>query len=737
MGSGELNKVIEHLHSVLAHQDATGFADVDLLKRYVEQRDEAAFAALLRRHGPMVLGVCRRVLHNGHDAEDAFQATFLVLVRKAAALRAPGMLGNWLYGVAYRTALEARKLAAKRRAKEALVAPPKETPQDAWADLRPRLDQEIQRLPAKYRAVLVLCDLEGKTRKEAAGHLGWPEGTVASRLAGARALLAKRLTRYGLAISSGTLPVVLCRNAVACMPTSVAAATIQAASFLAAGQAATGLISAEVVALTEGVLKNMLLTKLKKTTAVLALAIVLVAGVAGGVASVLTAEQPAPAKPSKEQAARETRSKIESKPVVLRDGGTIERFVYSSDGQTMATISYTFPPIDPNRMGVEAPPVIHTLKLWDAKTGKLKRKLLEVPNVQEIALSANSKSLAVVIGQIKKDVHKDGWTATKREIRIIDSHTGKLELKLQNELKLEPDENVVSIALSPDGKALAFGRVLNAGKKASVGIWDVQEKRPRGEAKKQEGKRDVERTAEGEEKQGWAVVLKFSPDGKFVAAVCTDAKVRLFDAKNGALKQTLKGLRAVDRIAFSPDGKLLASYGLLGDSPVVNLWEVQTGKLQQTLKGIKGEVKAIVFSPDGKLLATGGSVPVDNREKLEVILWNVEAGEHKQILPDRNGGASSLAFSPDGKLLGICVRESETVDKHKVEVILWSVQTGNLKQRLPNQGADVNTVAFSPDGKTLAIGGGDEDHGASVAEFTVLEGLIKTIGEIKLVPINP
>jgi RNA polymerase sigma factor (sigma-70 family) len=726
MASGELNKVIEHLHSVLAQQGATELADLDLLKRYVEQRDEAALAALLCRHGPMVLGVCRRVLLNGHDAEDAFQATFLVLVRKAATLRAPGALGNWLYGVAYRTALEARKLAAKRRAKEALVAPPRETPQDAWADLRPRLDQELQRLPAKYRAVLILCDLEGKTRKEAARHLGWPEGTVASRLAGARDLLAKRLTRHGLAISSGVLPVVLSENAVAGMPTSVAAAMIQAAILFAAGQASTGLISAKVAALTEGVLKSMLLTKLKKTTALLALAIVLVASVTAGVVSMLTAEEPPPAKPTKELTSREARSK-KSKPVVLRDGGTIERFVYSPDGQTMATISYTLPPIDPNRLGAEAPPVIHTLKRWDAKTGELKRKLLEVPNVQEIALSADSKSLAVVIGQIKKDIDKNEWTATKREIRIIDLQTGKLELKLQNELKLEPDENVVSIALSPDGKALAFGRVLNPGKKASVGIWDVQEKRLRGETKKQEG----------EKKQGWAVVLRFSPDGKFVAAVCTDGKIRLFDAKSGELRQTLKGHSAVDRIAFSPDGKVLASYGLLRDSPVMNLWEVQTGKLRHALGGVKGEVKAIVFSPDGKLLATGGSVPVDTREELEVILWNVEAGQLKQILPGRNGGASSLAFSPDGKLLGICVRESEAVDKHKVAVILWNVQTGKLKQLLPNQSAEVNTVAFSPDGKTLAIGSGDEDFGASVAEFTVLDGLTKTIGEIKLVPINP
>src|SRR5262249_12586006 len=151
--------------TVLVRQEVAGMADGDLLRRYLLHRDEAVFEALVRRHGPMVMGVCRRVLHNLHDAEDAFQATFLVLVRRASTLRSPGMVGNWLYGVAYRTALEARKTAAKRRAKEAKVVPRTESPRDAWADLRPVLDQELDRLPDKYRAVIVLCDLEGKTRK--------------------------------------------------------------------------------------------------------------------------------------------------------------------------------------------------------------------------------------------------------------------------------------------------------------------------------------------------------------------------------------------------------------------------------------------------------------------------------------------------------------------------------------------------------------------------------------------
>jgi RNA polymerase sigma factor (sigma-70 family) len=155
MATGQLNQVVQHLRGMLAMQDAAGIPDADLLKRYVHERDEAAFETLVRRHGPMVLGVCRRLLHNPHDAEDAFQVTFLVLVRKASSLHSPGTIGNWLYGVAHRTALEVRKAAAKRRAKEAMATPRAETPQDNRADLQLVLDQELRRLPDNQRQAQV------------------------------------------------------------------------------------------------------------------------------------------------------------------------------------------------------------------------------------------------------------------------------------------------------------------------------------------------------------------------------------------------------------------------------------------------------------------------------------------------------------------------------------------------------------------------------------------------------
>jgi RNA polymerase sigma factor (sigma-70 family) len=292
MIASQASQVFHCIRTLALHQH-DGATDGNLLDLYVRQKDKAAFEALVRRHGPMVLGVCRRILGNRHDAEDAFQATFLVLVRKAASIRPAGMVGNWLYGVAQRTALEARRSAAKRRVKEAQVAPRTETPDDTLAHLRPLLDQELERLADKYRAVLLLCDLEGRTRKEAAQQLGLPEGTIASRQARARAILAKRLTRQGGTLSSGALAAALAQEAVSA-PLSLVFATVRAATTYAAGPATAAVaVSAPVAALTEGVLKAMLLSKLKITLVLFAVIGVVGAGLGGVSFRARAGDQPA------------------------------------------------------------------------------------------------------------------------------------------------------------------------------------------------------------------------------------------------------------------------------------------------------------------------------------------------------------------------------------------------------------------------------------------------------------
>jgi RNA polymerase sigma factor (sigma-70 family) len=308
-----MSKVVQHFRRAVLLPEGAGLTDGQLLGCFIEHRDEAAFAALLRRHGSMVWSVCRRLL-NQHDAEDAFQATFLVLVRKAATIVPRESVANWLYGVAHQTALQARRTAARRRAREKQVAEipePVVVEQDLWRDLQPLLDQELSRLPDVYREVIVLCDLEGKTRKEAARQLGLPEGTVGSRLARARAMVAKRLARHGLSVSGGALAAVLSQNvASAGVPTSVVSSTIKAASLFAVGQAAC-VISPHVAALMEGVLKTMLLTQLKVATAVL-LVVAALSGTAGLIYQTQAAEQP------KAQRATEKADK-EKQPAAKKD----------------------------------------------------------------------------------------------------------------------------------------------------------------------------------------------------------------------------------------------------------------------------------------------------------------------------------------------------------------------------------------------------------------------------------
>jgi RNA polymerase sigma factor (sigma-70 family) len=271
-----MSNVIDYLRRAVLAEDEADRTDGQLLECFVSCRDEAAVAALVRRHGPMVWGVCRRVLRNHEDAEDAFQATFLVLVRRAAAISPREMVANWLYGVAHQTARKARATGAKQQAREKQVnqwpEPEAESEPDLWRDLQPLLDRELSRLPDKYRLAIVLCDLEGMSRKEAACQLGVPEGTLSSRLTTARTMLAKRLARHGLALSGGALAAVLSQNlAAGGLPPPVTMSAIKAATAVAAGQAAGGVISAKVAALTDGGLKTMLLKKLTTLTSVLLL----------------------------------------------------------------------------------------------------------------------------------------------------------------------------------------------------------------------------------------------------------------------------------------------------------------------------------------------------------------------------------------------------------------------------------------------------------------------------------
>ncbi len=273
MSNHAIGKVL-HFCRALRPRDAAEPTDGQLLGKFIEQGDQTAFETLVRRHGPMVLGVCRRILRNHHSAEDAFQATFLVLARKSLSIRNRDLLASWLYGVAFHTALRARTAAGRRskREKQVVEMPePEILANDLWSDLAPVLDQELSRLPEKYRMPIILCDLEGKGHAEAARQLRCPLGTLSGRLWRGRNLLARRLTRRGLGISAVVLGMILVEKAQAAASVGLAsfAAAVKGAACIAAGASLAEAVSSKVIALARGAMESLVLKKLKLTVAAL------------------------------------------------------------------------------------------------------------------------------------------------------------------------------------------------------------------------------------------------------------------------------------------------------------------------------------------------------------------------------------------------------------------------------------------------------------------------------------
>ncbi|HEY7308718.1 MAG TPA: sigma-70 family RNA polymerase sigma factor [Gemmataceae bacterium] len=293
MSEGQRPTLLAYLRR-LARSPSAESSDADLLGRFAEQRDESAFNSLLLRHGPLVWSVCRRVLAEEQAAEDAFQATFLVLVRKAGSVSKQASVRSWLYGVALRVAVRARQREALRRLREQ-AAPVRHTSETstegAWQDVRPILDEEIHRLPEKYRLPLILCYLEGQTNDAAARLLNCPRGTIATRLARARERLRSRLVRRGLTLSGATFAALLTDNA-------MSAAVSEILSAQAAKVVVTGAASVSIATLTEGVLHAMFLTKLK-TTIVFVLALSMIGGAGVGVYYLHGQQQEAEIRPVK------------------------------------------------------------------------------------------------------------------------------------------------------------------------------------------------------------------------------------------------------------------------------------------------------------------------------------------------------------------------------------------------------------------------------------------------------
>jgi WD40 repeat protein len=421
----------------------------------------------------------------------------------------------------------------------------------------------------------------------------------------------------------------------------VAAATIKAAG---------GAISAKVAALAEGVLKAMLVTKLKFATAV-ALAVVVAIGVCAMTFPAPAAQPPGPGKAVRPAARDGNKPAPGPKPVVVRDDAQVHRLAWGPIGKVLATVAVAFEIVrfkdkDGNDAGRGACWPSCTIKLRNAKTGKLERSLAEEKhaNIMALACSPDGKLAAVSLAKM----HEVPWKG-KSEVRLVDGATWAVRHKVA----LDYGAGASALAFSPDGSRLALGGaswLVQGG--SFLQLWDVRkQKRLGGWADEGPEPRAKNAPPPARMGKGRVACLAFSPDGKALAAGDQDGKVRLFDGRTGELTRVLEGHKAwAVGVGFAPDGKSLISASADG---TVKLWDVKAGKLRRTLEGNKGPVHALAFSRDGKRFATGGSAEKDGKEAAEVIVWDTRTGKPKTVLADQAMLVLTLAFSPDGGTLAV------------------------------------------------------------------------------------
>jgi RNA polymerase sigma factor (sigma-70 family) len=718
MGRNPAEVAVARIRTLVSTQQAKGQSDGELLRAYALENDQAAFGVLVKRHGPLVFGVCKRVLHHEQDSQDSFQAVFIVLAKKAASLRKHHSLAGWLHQVGHRVALAARRAAIRRRRHESeakIMEPANPAWQAAWREVQALLDEEIQRLPQKYREPFVLCCLENLSCAQAALRLGVKEGTVWSRLAEARKRLQARLTLRGVALSTvlGAFAIAP-GQAAANLPVGLAAMTVSVASASGKCTLSKGLVSKQVAALVRGVTTGGLVAN-AKVGVMLTLMVSALAGVAGMYVSQDT--------PSAAQV-NTTLSKglvelpalhVDQLPagalaragtLAFRHGSAVNQVVFSPDGRALASVAQD-----------------GTMRVWDAVTGEERRHFQNgSAGFWSVAYSPDGKFLAsgegnnavriweVATGNELGHFQGESLLPSKNDEPVVSavafSPAGRIVATLSlsemairlrdviagkelRQLKGNGIGFIRALAFSPDGKTLASGE-----RGCLLRIWDV--------ASGKEIRRFSQDIKEGNGLGGTELSsvtsVVFSPDGTKVVTSTgyEDATVHIYDLAKGTLlrKIDLPGKYSTD-IALSPDGRMLATATYLSKRwSTIILWDLATGKELRRTPGLLAGLFSLAFSPNSKVLASGG---LGSR----VQLWDVATCAELRPARGHQGRVEAVAISPKGNLLA-------SVSGYDDIVRLWDAVTGNSLGQLTGHEGGVRSLAFSADGRTLATGGNDE-----------------------------
>ncbi|HZV07471.1 MAG TPA: sigma-70 family RNA polymerase sigma factor [Gemmataceae bacterium] len=652
-------------------------SDAELLLRWVDRRDEDAFAALVSRHGRMVHGVCRRILGNSHDADDAFQAVFLILARKAAGLRQPEALSGWIHGVAVRLACKARAATRRRCAgTDSIASEPRDPHPDPLDALSARellglIDREIARLPEVYRLPLVLCDLEERTQPEAARLLGWTLGSFRGRLLRGRERLRARLSQRGIA--GAALVAALAQGSADAAPMT-ANLTRLAVRFSSCPTSTE--VPPSVAALVREGIRGLMMMKLKLASIVLLAAGTLVAGV-----GLLAWTTPAPQPQGEERAESKPPAPPQNaKPQVhidqagdplpaeaisrlgtirFRHGGAISSIVFTPDGKSLVSCG-----------------IWDGIRIWDTASGKQIRRLaIETAGDRPLSVSPDGKLMAILVRT---------KTPQEESIALHEFATGRLVRRFGKE------NQGSALLFSPDGKTLASYRWPH-----TVNLWDSATGR-------------LLHTLKGHKDNVWAVA--FSADGKTLVSGSDDKTIRFWDVGTGKQLRQINHKNGVGVLALSSDGKFLATIDVFkkvqeggGDWPFddrVRLWEVATGKETRQLilpakESTRDESRAfqsLAFTPDGKVLLTGGTDGI-------LRFWDPASGNELQKLSGFAGCPGMFAFAPDGKKLA--------VEEGFAMIRLLDLVSGKDLLPTPGHRSHVSSIVVTSDCQTVVTTGRD------------------------------